>query len=66
MKTPDTASYQQLLDVLEERLWDESQSDDFGYLVELVNELYLRTIESKAAAFNGCISPATEFNARPY
>ncbi len=63
MYIPETASYHQLLEVLEDRLWDEDASEDFGYLVELVNDLYLRSIEAKVATLNGCISPGPAYQA---
>ncbi len=61
MNIPDTASYQQLLEVVEERLWQEEGCEDFGYLAELVNDLYLRSIEAKVATLNGCISPGPAY-----
>ena len=61
MKVPDTASYQQLLDVLEDRLWDEEQlPDQFEYLVDLVNELYEKTVDAETSTYNGCILPGTK------
>lgn len=54
MNVPDTASYQQLLEVLEDRLWDEDIPDNFTYLVDLVNDLYLKSMEAKIATFSGC------------
>jgi len=63
MNVPNTASYQQLLEVLEDRLWDEEISTDFGYLVDLVNDLYLKTVEAKVANFNGCLAPGTAYKA---
>lgn len=57
MNVPDTASYQQLLEVLEDRLWDEEAPEDFTYLVDLVNDLYLKSLEAQFATFNGCIAP---------
>ncbi len=56
MKVPETASYQQLLDVLEDRLWEEGQEpEEFVYLVDLVNDLYMKTIETEIANLNGCV-----------
>lgn len=56
MKVPETASYQQLLDVIEDRLWEDEQTpEDFGYLVDLVNDLYMKTIETEISTLNGCV-----------
>jgi hypothetical protein len=54
MNIPDTASYQQLLETLEDRLWDEDVPENFAYLVDLVNDLYLKSMEAKIATYSGC------------
>jgi hypothetical protein len=56
MITPTTASYHQLLEALEDRLFVEQGPDDFEYLVDLVNEVYLKTLETHVATLNGCLN----------
>lgn len=56
MITPTTASYQQLLEALEDRLFIEETPDDFEYLVDLVNDLYIKTLETHVATLNGCLN----------
>lgn len=59
MNIPDAASYRTLLDALEDRLL-EDDIEDFGYLVELVNDLYKRAIDSETANYGGCLSQGSE------
>lgn len=56
MITPTTASYHQLLEALEDRLFIEETPDDFEYLVDLVNDLYIKTLETHVATLNGCLN----------
>lgn len=56
MITPTTASYHQLLEALEDRLWVEETPDDFEYLVDLVNDLYIKTLETHVNTLNGCLN----------
>jgi len=56
MIIPTTASYHQLLDALEDRLWEEETPDDLDYLVDLVNDLYIKTLESHVSTLNGCLN----------
>lgn len=62
MNVPETASYQSLLEALEDRLWVDDTPEQFDYLVDLVNDLYTKTIESQIATLNGCITPGPAYD----
>ncbi len=62
MNVPETASYQSLLEALEDRLWVDDTPEQFDYLVDLVNDLYTKSIESQIATLNGCITPGPAYD----
>ena len=55
MTTPDKVSYEDLLAFTEDRLWLYQSSEDFAYLVELVNDLYVHVLETEVATYCGSL-----------
>lgn len=56
MKAPQAVSYQELLAYTEDRLWLNKSDEDFEYLAELVDDLYLRVLEMEVATYSGSLS----------
>lgn len=55
MKAPYAVSYQDLLAHTEDRLWQNRSDEDFAYLAELVDDLYLRILETEVATYSGSL-----------
>lgn len=55
MNTPQTVSYQMLLAYLEDRLWSDGDPDDYAYLVELVEDLYQKAMQTEIGTLHGCL-----------
>jgi len=55
MEAPQSVSYQTLLAYLEDRLWIDTEPEEYAYLVDLVDDLYSRVVAAEVAMFSGSL-----------
>lgn len=55
MKAPNVVSYEELLAHTEDRLWLNQSSNDFAYLAQLVDDLYMHVLETEVATYSGSL-----------
>ena len=61
MNAPNAVSYEELLAHLEDRLWLNKSDEDFAYLAELVDDLYMHILETEVATYSGSLRPGQAY-----
>lgn len=65
---PDTTSFEKLLSAIETRIWEDRSTEELEYMLTLIDDLYVRSVDVQTGALNGNLTarnPIMEFHPEP-